>query len=46
MSESESALPHNVWDHIKNKIIAMQIQVSEKRCLNILSALEDIHEAL
>jgi hypothetical protein len=46
MSESESAFPHDVWGYIKAVKPNLQIAISEKRGLNILSALEDIHQAL
>lgn len=46
MSESESAFPRDVWTYIKEVKPIVQISISEKRGLNILSALEDINEAL
>jgi hypothetical protein len=46
MFESENAFPHNVWEYIKETKPNLQIAISQKRGLNILSALEDIYQAL
>ena len=46
MSESGSVFPHDVWEYIREVKPNLQIAISEKRGLNILSALEDIHQAL
>jgi hypothetical protein len=45
MFESENAFPHNVWEYIKETKPNLQIAISQKRGLNILSALEDIYQA-
>jgi hypothetical protein len=46
MNESGSVFPHDVWEYIREVKPNLQIAISEKRGLNILSALEDIHKAL
>jgi len=46
MKESENVSHRDVWGYIREVKPNLQIAISEKRGLNILSALEDIYQAL
>jgi len=46
MTKSENAWEDNVWDYIKENPLLIGLPLSERKGVDLLSALRDVHEAI